>query len=168
MAARLARQLHVEHEIEDVIQTGLVGLLKAASTYNPSIGATERFWAWSRVRLEILSAYSTGARQHSGGDASWWATQTDPLTAAAQKTAPETPPPPGLPCIDCLQSLQQELLRLIYEDGLSERTIAAKHLLGAAAHTKSKRPVAISRRRVAKEHAAALERLRQLGWRRTA
>jgi hypothetical protein len=151
MAGRLARQFRVTHELEDVIRVGVLGLVKAATTYSPSKG-TERFWAWSRVRLEILSAYACGKRQHSGGDGYQWNACRRPLIeAAATPNPPETPETPPLPCYPDLTPAQQLLLTLLYEDGRSERAIAQERLAGIA-----------GRREVRREHAAALERLRQV------
>ena len=161
MAARLARQLHATHEIKDVKLTGILGLVRAACTYDATKG-TERFWAWSCIRLEILSAYAHGLHQHSGSDAFTWATCRRPLSDAQHLPAPESEPEPApLPTFDNLTPSQQLLLKLVYEDGLSEHAIARRHLLGSARHTQSKREVGIGWRRVSAEHQTTLKLVRE-------
>jgi DNA-directed RNA polymerase specialized sigma24 family protein len=157
MAGRLARKLQVANELEDVVSTGMVGLIKAATTYDPERG-TERFWAWACVRREILSAYACGSRQHSGGDGYRWATCRRPISTAVSQPAPaSTPEFPPLPDFAVLTPIQQTLLRLIYEDGRSERAIAQERLIGVH-----------DRNTVRARHANALERLRQVLFPRSA
>lgn len=151
MATRLARQFRVMNELDDVILTGILGLVKAAATYNPGKG-TERFWAWKRIREEILSAYACGPRQHSGGDGYHWNSHRRPLSAAASEPAPESSPEsPPLPDFPSLTQTQQVLLRLLYEDGRSERAVVRERLIGA-----------VGRNTVRAEHTDALEKLRRV------
>ena len=149
IAGRLARQLRVTHELEDVIRTGVLGLVRAAATYDPGKG-TERFWAWSCIRLEILSNYACGRRQHSGGDGYEWASRRLPISAAVNEPAPiQAPEPPPLPKFEVLSPPQQKLLGFLYEDGYSERAVVRGRLLGTG-----------SRRTISDTHASALGALR--------
>ena len=150
MARRMARQFRVTNELQDVIHTGIVGLVKAASTYRPDKG-TERFWAWSCVRLEILSAYACGAHQHSGGDGYQWNSCRRPLNEALQKAMPAPDPElPPMPLYAALTPRQQRLIELIYDEGLSERAVVRARSMETR-----------SRKRVHSEHVGALNTLRQ-------
>ena len=152
MARKLARQLHIPHEVEDVIASGRLGLVRAAATYNPAKGGRERFWAWSCIRLEILNRHR---------DARIWAWRGRPLTetmAAPPLSARAEPDP--LP-INSLPQLEQKVLRLLYEEGLSEHAICRRHLLGRAPHhNENKRKVPIGWRRVRRIRDSALRHLK--------
>ena len=158
MAQRMARQFLVTNELPDVIQTGIVGLVKAASSYNPEKG-TERFWAWSCIRHEIQSAYAWGTRQHSGGDGYLWNSCRRPLTEGLAKPTPTpNPEPPPLPQYASLTPTQQRLIELLYDEGLSERGVVRQR----------GRMSGHAQRRVHSEHLAALTTLRQALSRRSA
>ena len=170
MAGRLARQLCAAHEVEDVTHAGMLGLVKAAVTYNPEKG-TERFWAWACIRREILSSYAHGKDQHSGSDAYTYTTRRRPLNEAIHVAVAEDRPhvEEDLPTYPVLTERQQQLLRLIYEEGMSERRVAREHLLGHASHANNKsRTAPIGLRRVVKEHRDALQTLKQVLHRRAA
>lgn len=152
MAFRMARQFHCLHELEDVERTAILGLVKAAASYRSDSGTTERFWAWSCIRLEVLSAYACGSKQHSGGDGYEYATRCLPIDTALYKPTPEPlPPPPPLPHYAALTPRQQALLELIYDEGVSARRIAREHLVDGAHSVNT----------VLAEHTAALQTLRQ-------
>jgi DNA-directed RNA polymerase specialized sigma subunit len=152
MARKLAWQLHIQLEIEDVIQSGWLGLVRAAATYSAARGATERFWAWSTIRHEILDRHR---------DARIWSTCRQELPEELPApTVVEAPEPTPL-SLESLPPIERKLIRLIYEEGRSEREIGRQHLLGSAPHPKSHRRIGVSCSRVRQIHASALGHLKE-------
>jgi len=79
MAEKLAWKYNLLHDLEDLDASGMLGLVKAAESYDPRRGTPERFWAWSQIRLEIL-------RQHR--DSRQWDALKSPLDEIPEPAAP--------------------------------------------------------------------------------
>ena len=60
VAAEFAKRLHGGHNLEDLVSTGLLGLIDAVGAYNPRQGVSFAAYAEARVRTAIVD----GLRQH--------------------------------------------------------------------------------------------------------
>lgn len=166
VARRIRMQLPESIELEDLIQAGMLGLLQAAATYNPSQGPFN-FWAKLRIRGAIMDALRTDmaalgirAVRTSGERPAFQFAKRADLTTRHPNLL-EFPPEPEEPgeefqiwcalhrAISALSPRQRRLIDLVYGQSCSLRAIGRSKALGIAYSG------------VQKEHRQALDILRQ-------
>jgi RNA polymerase sigma factor (sigma-70 family) len=145
LARRLKRRLPGTFELDDLIQSGFLGLLRAAREQDDR--SPERHWARYRIWTAMLDAV----------EAEWhWVTMRAELAAEVGAPQPQEPAPVSplherlAGALADLTPVQRHLIELVYEHGES---------LWRVGHSKA---AGIGWRRAQREHQAALETLRAI------
>jgi len=146
MAGKLAWKHSLLHEREDLVASGMLGLVKAAESYDPRRGTPERFWAWSHVRMEMLVRHR---------DSRQWEALKSPLDENIPAPVGAAAPEPH-PRWARLPSMERRMLELLHQ-GCSEREIVRGRLLGSEAHPNNRGSAPIGERRVKQIHKSAIQ-----------
>lgn len=156
IVGRMRHRIPRIFETSDLVQSGRLGLVIAARTFDPSKGAGQpwaaEFWARQLIRREVLNSV---ARKN------WlYAKGRSPLTEECTALAIYEPPPPEpeLPAavadpnlaraIETLTFRERKVIELVYHRGLNHSEIARRRLTG------------VTRGKVITDHRKALAKLR--------
>lgn len=146
IARRVKAKLPDGFDLEDLVQAGMVGLLKAARSYDPA-RCPFSFWARLKIRAEIIQAIRGEAFRYACSE------RALPEDLAASK--PEEPEEPGeeaevlAAALMVLSEEQRAIVAAVYEEGRSLRSVSRSGELG------------LGRRRVLRHHDEALGILRR-------
>lgn len=168
IVARMRHRIPRIFETADLIQSGRVGLVIAARTFDSSKGRGEawaaEFWARQLIRREVLNAIArknwlyakgrTALPEDPQGQNPYLRRMGWKCTAlTVYQPAPEAPPAAAneklAAALEVLTPRERKVIELVYVKGLTHSEIARERLAG------------VSRVKVIRHHKRALDKLRE-------
>jgi RNA polymerase sigma factor (sigma-70 family) len=154
IVGRMRHRIPRIFETADLVQSGRVGLVIAARTFDPSRGAGEpwaaEYWARQLIRREVLNAIGRKNWLYAKGRTTTGECTDLTVYDPPAEPAAEAPLNPVLAqAIESLPWRQRKVIELVYHRGLNHSEIARKRLTG------------VTRGKVISDHRKALATLRE-------